>query len=514
MNQSNPTSELYTALLPSQLYRAEDVRELDRITIETFHTPGLTLMERAGEAAFELLRARWPEANNIAVVCGSGNNGGDGFVVARLALAAGLSVTVTLLAPFDKLRGDALTVAELYRKFGGVVETYEGSLPDADLLVDGVLGTGLERDVQGRWYDLLQDMNQSRAPVLALDIPSGLHSDSGTPMGICVKADATISFIGLKQGCLTAEAPEICGELLFSDLDIPPDAYAQCPASAIRFSWFDSALQLPPRSRIAHKGDAGHALVVGGELGMAGAIRLAGESAARSGAGLVTVATRSEHAATICASRPELMCRGVDRAEQLVPLIEAASVLALGPGLGQKEWGMGLLRRVLECKNRPVVLDADALNLLALEPARYDHWVLTPHPGEAARLLGCSTREVQQDRFSAVRMLQERYGGVAVLKGPGTLVYDGVHPVGVCSDGNPGMASGGMGDVLTGIIAGLLAQGLALREAAIAGVALHAASADLVAESGERGMLASDLFQPLHHLVNAAPVSAEQDGTI
>jgi len=514
MNQNTQRSEFYTTLLPSQLYRAQDVRKLDSAAIDMFHIPGLTLMERAGEAAFELIRSRWPGAENIVVVCGAGNNGGDGFVVARLALAAGLSVTAILLAPFDKLRGDALTVAELYREFGGVIETYAGSLPDADLLVDGVLGTGLERDVQGRWYDLLQDMNQSHAPILALDIPSGLHSDSGTPMGVCVKADATISFIGLKQGCLTAEAPETCGELLFSDLDIPTDVYAECPASATRFSWFDSALQLPPRSRIAHKGDAGHALMVGGELGMAGAIRLAGESAARSGAGLVTVATRSEHAAIICASRPELMCRGVDYAEQLVPFIKAASVLALGPGLGQKEWGIGLFRRALENRNRPLILDADALNLLALEPVRYDHWVLTPHPGEAARLLGCSTREIQQDRFAAVRMLQERYGGIVVLKGPGTLVYDGVHPVGVCSDGNPGMATGGMGDVLTGIIAGLLAQGLALRDAAIAGVALHAASADLVAESGERGMLASDLFQPLHHLVNTAPVLAEQDGAI
>ncbi len=491
------------AELPHQLYRAKDVRELDRIAIEAFKIPGLTLMERAGQAAFQLLCQRWPGAKSITVFCGSGNNGGDGFVVARLAKVAGLSVTVILLVDYERLKGDALTVAKAYRQSGGVISDFKGRMQDADLVVDGVFGTGLERAVEGRWFDALQKINQSSVPVLALDIPSGLHSDTGTPLGIALKADATISFIGLKQGCFTATAAEFCGELFFSDLEVPKEVYAQWQPSAVRFSWLDGTLKLESRSRIAHKGDAGHALVVGGGQGMAGAIRLAGEAAARAGAGLVTVATHPEHAAFICAARPELMCRRIDQPEQLLPHTRAASVIAVGPGLGQTEWSVGLLRRILEVEKTPLVLDADALNLLALEPMQCDRWVLTPHPGEAARLLGCSTQDIGQDRFAAVQSLQQRYGGVVVLKGSGTLICGAqTSVVSVCSGGNPGMASGGMGDVLTGIIAGLLAQGIDLEQAAITGVALHAAAADQAAKLGERGMLASDLFLPIRQLIN------------
>ena len=257
---------------------------------------------------------------------------------------------------------------------------------------------------------------------------------------------------------------------------------------------------LPPRSRASHKGDYGHVLVVGGDHGMAGAVRLAGEAAARTGSGLVSIATCLVHAAAIAAARPELMCHGVECARDLRPLLQRASVVAIGPGLGQSAWARDMLAAVLQT-HLPLVVDADALNLLAQEPTRRDDWILTPHPGEAARLLGITTEQIQADRLHAVQTLQQRYGGVCVLKGAGSLVC-APESIALCEVGNPGMASGGMGDVLTGIIAALLAQGLSLVDAACAGVYIHAKAGDRAAQDGERGLLASDLMPYLRPLVN------------
>jgi NAD(P)H-hydrate epimerase len=264
----------------------------------------------------------------------------------------------------------------------------------------------------------------------------------------------------------------------------------------------DSMLRawLPPRARASHKGDYGHVLVVGGDHGMAGAVRLAGEAAARTGSGLVSIATRAAHAAVIAAACPELLCHGVECARDLRVLLQRASVVAIGPGLGQSAWAHDMLAAVLQMR-LPRVVDADALNLLAQEPMQCDHWVLTPHPGEAARLLGMTTKQVQADRLQAAQALQQRYGGVCVLKGAGTLVCTS-ESVAICEAGNPGMASGGMGDVLTGVIAGLLAQGLSLVDAACAGVYIHAKAGDRAAQEGERGLLASDVLPHLRKLVN------------
>lgn len=397
MTKASPHNLYYTDQLPDALYRAEDVRALDKIAIEVFGIPGLQLMERAGTAAFHLLRELWPSARNITVVCGAGNNGGDGFVVARLAKAAGLEVTLILLTELERLSGDALTVAKAYQEAGGQIEPYQGALTKADIYVDGVLGTGLERDVKAPWSTILEEMNSSSAPVLALDIPSGLHSDTGISMGVKLKAEATISFIGLKQGCFTGEAPELCGKIFFSDLEVPAEVYGQRNPSTTRLHWPKSSPTLGCRSRISHKGDYGRVLLIGGDIGMAGAIRLAGEAAARTGAGLITIVTRDRHAISISAQRPELMCHGVEDSMKILPLLASATVIAVGPGLGQSSWSRALFSRVIERSERsdvPVVLDADALNLLAADPSRNDHWILTPHPGEAARLLGCSIADV------------------------------------------------------------------------------------------------------------------------
>lgn len=487
-------------ILPLDLYRAEQVRELDRLAIEQYGIAGSTLMERAGRAAFALLRRRWPLARRIGVVCGVGNNGGDGFVLARLAQEAGLEVALYQVGDAARLHGDALAAA---RAAGLPAESLApGALRHCDLVVDALLGTGLSGEVRDTWRDAIDAINTSGRPVLALDIPSGLDADSGAPLGDAVRATATMTFIGLKPGLLTAAGPALCGELHFADLEVPAELYSRVAATARRLELAQFLPQLAPRPRDAHKGDFGHVLVVGGEGGYAGAARLAAEAAARSGAGLVSVATRAAHAAALTATRPELMCHGVESAAELTPLLRRASVIVVGPGLGQGRWGRQMLGRLLQAR-QPLVVDADALNLLALEPWRREDWVLTPHPGEAGRLLGETSAQVQQNRFAAAAGLQASFGGVVVLKGPGTLVLGDDGMPGVCHGGNPGMASGGMGDVLSGIIAGLIAQDLPLREAAGAGVCLHAAAADAAARmDGERGLLASDLFPHLRQLVN------------
>ncbi|MCB1752887.1 MAG: NAD(P)H-hydrate dehydratase [Gammaproteobacteria bacterium] len=488
--------------LPHALYRAAQVRELDRITIEEFGISGRTLMERAGQAAFDLLRERWPDASDITLLCGIGNNGGDGYVLARLAMEQGYMVHLLQLGDPGRLKGDALACAEAYRDANGAVFPFTGLPAQTDVIVDGVFGTGLEREVAGRWRNALEAVNCHPAPVLALDVPSGLHSDTGAVLGVAVQADACITFIGLKQGMFTGQGPGHCGEIRFSALGVPAAIYARELPSARRLDWEQQSAQLAPRARTAHKGEFGHLLVIGGTPGYSGAARLAAEAAARTGAGLVSVATHPEHASLMNLNCPELMCHGVSTGRELAALLKKATVVAIGPGLGRGLWSRDLLGRALD-SGLPMVVDADALNLLADDPLQREGWILTPHPGEAGRLLGKSAGEIQADRFAAAEQLQQRYGGVVVLKGAGSLITDArqLSPA-VCSAGNPGMASGGMGDLLTGILGGLLAQGLAPADAACIGTCLHAAAADANACDGERGMLASDLLPGIRRLLN------------
>jgi len=460
-------------------------------------------MERAGTAAYDLLCKGWPGAQVITVICGVGNNGGDGYVLARLALQAGKTVRLLQLGDADKIKGDALTNYERFIEMGGEIEPYKMLAEGSDVIVDGIFGTGLEREVKGEWRQAIEVINASASPVLALDIPSGLHSDSGQVLGAAVKADATISFIGLKRGQFTGAGSEQCGKVLFDDLDVPEAVYDVEQPTAKRAEWSLLKNLLGRRTRDAHKGDFGHVLVIGGNHGFSGAARMAGEAALRTGAGLVSIATRPEHAALLNTVRPELMCHGVADAKALAPLLQRATVIAVGPGLGQTSWGRALFNAALETK-LPLIVDADALNQLAADPAQRDNWILTPHPGEAARLLGVSSADVQSDRFQCAQMLQKKYGGVAVLKGAGTLITTGAkEPTIVCTAGNPGMATGGMGDLLSGIIAGMVAQELSLSDAAAAGVCLHAAAADRAAQAGERGLLANDLQIELRLLLNA-----------
>ena len=505
--------------LPHALYRAEQVRALDRAAIEGHGIPGRELMERAGRAAYELLCRRWPGTPAVTVLAGLGNNGGDGYVIARLALADGLRVRVLQLGDPARNGGDAALALADWRAAGGTLEPFEGlANPLGErpgVIVDALFGTGLDRPITGVWAEAVAAIDAARAPVLALDIPSGLHADTGAVLGTAVRAAATLSFIGLKQGLFTGAGPDYCGDIHFSGLGVPARVYATQVAAARRHDWGAWSGRIGPRRRAAHKGDFGHVLVIGGAPGMSGAARLAGEAALRAGAGLVTVATHPDHAAFLNLGRPELMVSAVADPQALAPLLARADVVAVGPGLGRGDWGRGLWEAV-RAGARPLVVDADALNLLAESvsagsPAVNPAWVLTPHPGEAARLLGSTTAEIAADRFQAARALAQRYGGVAVLKGAGTLVQGStLRPPAVCTDGNPGMATAGSGDVLTGVIAALLAQapilGLDPEEAATLGVCLHAAAGDRAARDGERGLIAGDILDALRPVANGLGV--------
>ncbi|MGZ5006329.1 MAG: NAD(P)H-hydrate dehydratase [Methylobacter sp.] len=481
--------------LPIKLYRAAQVRELDRIAIQERGIPGFELMSRAGQEVFLQLKKQWPDARSVGVLCGSGNNAGDGYIVAGLALAAGLDVCVYSVSEPEKLRGDALTAYQHYN--GAVIPFQSGQVINADVLVDALLGTGLDRPVAGLYADAIQAVNAQSSPVIAVDIPSGLNADTGNVMGCAVRADCTVTFIGLKQGLFTGQAADYCGEICYTQLGVPDDVFGGIEVSATRVV----KIPLPRRSRYAHKGNCGHVLIIGGELGYSGAARMAGEAALRVGSGLVSIATRAGHSGLMNLNRPELMCHGVETVGQLAALLEKVDVVVVGPGLGQSDWAKNLFNAAINA-GKPAVVDADALNLLAAAPVTKANWVLTPHPGEAARLLRGSTVELQQDRFAAVRTLQANYGGVVLLKGAGTLIAS-EHRLAVSNTGNPGMASGGMGDVLSGVIAGLLAQGLSLQDAAEQGVYNHGLAADLAAgKDGERGLLACDLMPYLRQLVN------------
>lgn len=477
------------------LFTSAQARAIDQRAIGGLGIPGFELMTRAASAAFAMLRRRWPAARRLRVVCGTGNNGGDGYLVARDALANGMDVDLVALGP--PRGGDATSARAAFEALGGVAVPFDrwAALPPAGVIVDAIYGTGLDRAPEGLARAAIEAIQAAGLPVFAIDVPSGLSADTGATPGAAVRADATATFIVHKRGMHTHRAG-LAGAIELHGLDLPASIQGEPDARLL------VARGLPPRPLDSHKGSNGHVLAVGGDHGTGGAIRMAGEAALRTGAGLVSVATRGENVLAMNAARPELMAHGVDGPQALAPMLEKASVLALGPGLGTAAWGHAMWTTALDA-GLPTVLDADGLNLLHAEPRPLPAQViLTPHPGEAGRLLGRATADVQADRFAAARELARRYAAVVVLKGNGSLIASPSGEVAVCPWGNPGMASGGMGDTLTGIVAGLLAQGCAPWEAACLGVGLHARAADVAARAGQRGLLAGDLLDPLRRLVN------------
>jgi NAD(P)H-hydrate epimerase len=486
--------------IPKWLYSAEQGRELDR---RAAGIPGYEegrLMQMAGIASFRSLQGLWPGIRSLAVCCGPGNNGGDGYVVAGLAARHGLQV---YLMGFGEPKTLDSERAYRYALASGVsvMSFHPDVLLGAEVVVDAILGTGLKHPLGGQILEGIRAINASGKPVLSLDVPTGLDSDTGEVAKDAVGATATISFICLNPGIVTGNGPDRCGRILFDSLQVPETIFSGMKPVATRISTGQVAGILEKLPYRQHKGDAGHLLVVGGALGMGGAVCLASEAALRVGAGLVSVATRPEHASHLNTRCPELMVKGIESGANLSALLQRATAVVVGPGLGLGSWGRELLSKVLEIE-LPLVVDADGLNILSAQPTMAANWILTPHPGEAARLLDGSTHEVQKDRLGAVQRIQEGYGGVCILKGAGTLVATPNGSLSVCNRGNPGMASAGMGDVLAGVIGSLLAQGLDLGEAAKCGAWLHSAAADLAATGGERGMIARDLFPELRRLAD------------
>ena len=508
-----------TDRFPSRLYTVEQTRELDRVAIENFGIAGIRLMKRAGRAAFAQICDRWPGAP-LTVFCGAGNNGGDGYVIAALAAEQGLDVQLVQVAPAEKLSGDAKTAYTYAIEAGVPMVPFSDCLSlQTGVLVDAMLGTGFSGGLREPYAQAIRLINHSGLPVLSADIPSGLCGNTGAAGTLAVDADVTVTFIGVKRGLVTGQGPALCGELVFESLDVPEAVYeyvesqseSRSEARSEVLALSDLLASLPPRRADTHKGDFGHVMIIGGDQGYGGAVAMAAEAALRVGAGLVSVASRPEHVAPLLARRPEVMAKGVASGQELEPLLEnGPTVLVVGPGLGQSPWSEQMLQKAA-ASGLPMVVDADALNMLgrgllmngASKPYS-KNWVLTPHPGEAARLLGVSNAEIQNDRFAAIQKLQQQFDCPVMLKGAGSLVSAKESSIDVCVAGNPGMASGGMGDVLSGVVGGLMAQKLPAEKALPLAVCLHAEAADKAVVKGQRGLLATDLMPHLRELVNAS----------
>lgn len=492
--------------IKTPIYQAAEIREFERIAEQKYCISPRTLMQRAGKAAFDFFLKRWPQAQKVAICCGPGNNGGDGYIFAQLAYERGIKVTIWQVggAPSEK-KPDALQALNACQNLKIPIDSLQekSDLNRPDVIIDAICGTGLSDTLRPEYLDAVNKIQNLSLPIFSLDVPTGISSDTGKLLGKALRATATITFIGLKLGLLTGSGASYSGELVVNDLQLPTDLLSSLPAVAEKMHLSAYSHYLKPRLRDSHKGAFGHVLIIGGDKGLSGAVQMAGTAALRVGAGLVTIASHPSHAGLLNIATPELMCYGIDQEAELTPLLARANVVVLGPGLGQSAWS----RKIFACLphiEHPLVVDGDGLNLLAQQAERKDQWVLTPHPGEAGRLLGISTQEVQDNRLQAVKEIYSRYGGVSVLKGAGTLVLANHSLPALCDKGNPGMATAGMGDVLSGVIGGLLAQGIPLADAAKLGVVLHASAGDLAAKEGERGMLATDLFPYLRRLVNTS----------
>ncbi len=459
------------------------------------------LMARAGQAVFSVLKSTYPSAKRLLICCGGGNNGGDGYIVAKLALEHHYQVTVWHVGDVATIGGDAKRAYLEYLAAGGVVSSAAQELPNVDVVVDAILGTGLSGPVRSERLALILNINHSSLPVVSIDIPSGLNADTGAVMGCAIHASHTVSFIGLKQGLVTGKARDYVGKMHFAGLGVEQvfERQTQAVVRAIPSNMLDSLRS--PREKSAHKGDFGKALLVGGQLGMGGALLLASQACIRTGAGLTAALTYQGNVQASLTGCPEIMAGDWHDDALFEKRLHWASAIGIGPGLGCDAFAKKRLNQV-QAMDTPKVLDADALTLLSLYPNIDHNRIITPHPGEAARLLNTTVQTIEADRYRAVQSLQKRYGGVCVLKGAGTLICAG-DDVYVCLQGNPGMATGGMGDVLTGIITALLANKLPIEQAALVGVLLHSLAADKEAElRGENGLLASDLFAHLRQLIN------------
>ncbi len=486
------------------LYRCDQIRICEQQAHQVYQLDENELMSQAGTEAFFFMQRLYPQAKHIAVFCGSGNNAGDGYVLARLAHEHGFSVTVYQCKAIEDLPSAAKAAALMAVAVGVECQSADETLePEIELIVDALLGIGIKGPVRGVIATAIHQINSSGLPVISLDIPSGLNADTGVVENFCVKASATLTFIALKAGMYTMDGPEYCGEIHCRRLQLDT-CIAKLKPHAFLLNGNSLPLPLAKRKKNSHKGNYGSILVIGGGPGMPGAVSLAAKAAMRTGAGLVNIATWAEHAHGVLPLIPEAMIWGVKTAKDLKPLLAKATVCIIGPGLGESDWARALFLEAITSQ-LPMVIDASALRLLSEHPQMDDNWVLTPHPGEAGSLLSCSAAEIQADRYHSAASIQQQYGGIVVLKGAGTVIQVDEENAFVCPKGNPGMATAGMGDILSGIIAGLCAQGLSLPDAAKLGVWVHAVAGDEVAQTlGGAGILASDLLDILPGILNCS----------
>lgn len=492
------------ARLAQKFYPAQQIRLHEGQAAVASGCDLTTLMERAGKALFDALQQHFPQTKDLLVLCGSGNNGGDGFVVARLAKQAGLNVTLYCNAELQKASSDTQLARQKWLDIEGEIQA---NLPTTfnsfDLIIDALLGTGIKQAVREPYQTIIAQINQAQRPVISIDIPSGINADTGQVYGQAIQATLTVTFVALKAGLLTGIGKQYCGKLLLDDLGIA-NQFEQIATSNGTFYQLEHIPPLPKRQINSYKGHFGRLLCIGGYRTMPGAIRLSANAALRCGAGLVNVLCHPESRVLVHNNLPELILE--DDSTTLQPLLEWADSIIIGPGLSQQQWGKSLFKQVVDYQGKhckPLVIDADGLTLLAQAPLTLGHHcILTPHPGEAARLLNCSVNEIETDRLASAQKIAQKYQCQVNLKGAGSVIITDTQ-LAICQDGNPGMASAGMGDTLTGIIGALLAQGLNSADALLHASALHARAGDLAAQKdGEHGMLASDLILFLRQLVN------------
>jgi len=497
-----------SASLPQPAFGAKQVQQNEAQVAAGQHIEMYELMESAGTAVYAHINARY-QSKTLLVMCGKGNNGGDGYVIARLAQESGYQVTVLVLANKQNIQGDAATALSLLLqtkarvKFTesqpeqlSVIENYHG-----DVIVDCIFGIGFKGSLSEQLQIFINAVNQHSADKISVDVPSGLDAETGVITDTCVRAKATITFIVFKKGLLTGKAANAVGELYLADLALG-QAFIDQQHSSVFLQGETNKPQLKKRKRATHKGNIGLGIVVGGNQSMPGAARLTSEAALRAGAALIATACHQDNRMAMMNGRPEIMLAPSDvKLLKQWLLIKNAKAYAIGPGLGVDDWAIEHFNHIIELE-KPCVVDADALNLLAKQKLTRDNWILTPHPKEAANLLACSVAEVEQNRFEAVTSIAQQYGGICLLKGAGTLISDGAQTW-INTSGNPGMASGGMGDVLTGIILAMIMQCDDLMSATRLAAFIHGQAADIIASKfGERGMLASDLFVEIRSLVN------------
>ena len=502
-------------------------REIDRRTIEEFGVPGVVLMENAGRAVASLILGEYPSAKRIAVICGAGNNAGDGFVIARHLISSGKDVSIHIAERKERYRGDAKTNLDSLLEIGADVRELGGKLPrikDVDVIVDAIFGTGLDRDVGGFYEKLIKFINRQSARRVCVDIPSGLDADTGRPLGIAVMADVTVTFTPAKLGMCIYPGVDYAGKLCVADITIPRLLEEDLPLELLTFQKCRGLIK--KRAADSHKGTYGHLLVLAGSPGKSGAAVLCAEAALRAGSGLVTLGIPNSISPAVEEKTTEVMSVSLkdskdgtfhpDAHEEVLRELDGKkTALAIGPGISTSKSAEKFLEKVITQCEVPITLDADALNIISKTPDILKKTkvpaVITPHPGEMARLCGVRTKQVQDDRIGTSTRFSEKYGCYVVLKGARTVVTTPGGEVFINPTGNSAMATAGTGDVLTGIIGGLAAQGYDCLQSCLLGVFLHGHAADLLLEeTGAAGFTASEISRKIPASRNSVISSTEE----